>query len=189
MRRAIKQTLLTLAIAIGMTVGLLGSPMFTTDVHASGAVIGATVGSLLDKNVHDGSQSTKGAAHGGPCKERTGFFLTVTYAPDVNATPTQMGTGAILTSKGGYGIPQNPQVGTYSRIRGANGSPKGTAPWQWPAFVAGDKPAGYGSTIINWLKQEEGGVQRCKMIVQELCGVSAQIVRRHIVGGANRALF
>ena len=42
MRRAIKQTLLTLAIAIGMTAGLLGSPMFTTDVHASGAVVGAT---------------------------------------------------------------------------------------------------------------------------------------------------
>ena len=83
MKKVIKQTLLILAVLIGLSV----LPLCTNHIHA------------LESNVHIGSQSTKGAAHGGPCKERTGFFMTVTYAPDLNATPTLMGTGAILPCK------------------------------------------------------------------------------------------
>ena len=74
MKTVFKKTLLLLTVLIGLSV----LPLCTNHIHA------------LEHNVHDGSQSTKGAASGGPCKERTGFFMTVTYAPDVNATHTIM---------------------------------------------------------------------------------------------------
>lgn len=191
MRRAIKQTLLTLAIAIGMTAGLLGSPMFTTDVHATGAVVGATVGSGLP-SVSFGpgsgigtSRETGSNMSGAASWARTGFYVTVSVASDLHSKGHAIGHGAVLKTQGGYSVPGEfaNACPSQSRIPGASYGAGGQAPWKWPAFRL-EGAAGYGGTTKSWLRAKNGtGTQNAVVVAEKFCGVPETEIRQHINAG------
>lgn len=119
---------------------------------------------------------------GGASAAKTGFYVTVSVAPSINAPSKAIGYGAVLQTKSGYKVPTQfrSSCASQSRIPGASYGAYGTAPWSWPAFRL-EGSAGYGATTASWLRAKaSNGNSNGIELAQKYCGVTEQEIRQHI---------
>lgn len=184
MKKLVKQTILALAMIMGLSL----TPLVTQNVNAigAGATMGADVGSGLNiggseelqNGIGSGRESQKRLS-GGASAAKTGFFLTVSVAPSTNAPSHAIGHGAVLKTRSGYKVPTF-DVASDSRIPGASVGKVGVAPWSWPAFRL-EGAAGYGGTTKSWLAATaSNGNPNAINLAQQFCGVTEQEIRQHI---------
>lgn len=158
------------ALSLMMTLGIMMLPQVTQTVYADGS--GLDVGSSGNGTGSGHGSSQEGS--GGPCWQKTGFYVTVSVADSETSPSHAIGYPALLKCQGGYGIPAF-DVASQTRINGA-GTPGtfATAPWPYPAFVAGKGGGtGYGGMVKSWLLQDnaEGQMNAVDVAVQG-CGVT-----------------
>ena len=166
MKKVIKQTILALAVLMGLTL----MPLFTQNLHALNFKEGNGVGS---------SRETGSRMSGAASYARTGFFVTVSVAASDTAPGHAIGHGAILKTQGGYDVPTFPAA-SDSRIPGASVGSGGVAPWKWPAFRL-EGAAGYGGTTKSWLmSQGSNGNSQGVNLAVAYCGVTVQEIQQHI---------
>lgn len=184
MKNLIKQTILALATITCLS---LMPSLFTQSVNAigAGAALGAAIGSGLNINDQDaissGRESQKRLS-GGASAAKTGFFLTVSVAPSINAPSHAIGHGAVLRTKSGYKVPTQfrSSCASQSRIPGASYGAYGEAPWSWPAFRL-EGAAGYGGTTKSWLAAKApSGASNGIELATLYCGVTEQEIQQHI---------
>lgn len=179
--KRVKQTILALATITCLS---LMPSLFTQSVNAigAGATLGVVVGSGLNINDQDaissGRESQKRMS-GGASAAKTGFYVTVSVAPSINAPSKAIGYGAVLKTRSGYKVPTF-DVASDSRIPGASVGKAGVAPWSWPAFRL-EGAAGYGATTASWLRaQGPNGNSNAIDLAQIYCGVTKQELQQHI---------
>ena len=183
MKKIIKQTILALATITCLSL----MPLVTQNVNAigAGAALGAVVGSGLNTNDKDATSSGRESQKrmsGGASAAKTGFFLTVSVAPSINAPSRAIGHGAVLRTKSGYKVPAQftSSCASQSRIPGASVVAYGVAPWSWPAFRL-EGAAGYGDTTASWLMAKaSNGNSNAFELANFYCGVTEQEIRQHI---------
>ena len=183
MKKVIKQTILALATITCLSL----TPLVTQNVNAigAGAALGAVVGSGLNINDQDATSSGRESQKrlsGGASAAKTGFFVTVSIAPNISSPSHAIGHGAVLQTKSGYKVPTQfrSSCASQSRIPGASYGAYGEAPWSWPAFRL-EGAAGYGDTTASWLRaQGPNGNSNAIDLAQIYCGVTEQEIRQHI---------
>ena len=184
MKKLFKQTILAL---VTITCLSLMPSLFTQSVNAigAGAALGAVVGSGLNINDQDATSSGRESQKrlsGGASAAKTGFFVTVSVAPSVNAPSHAIGHGAVLRTQSGYKVPAQfvRSCASQSRIPGASFGAYGEAPWSWPAFRL-EGAAGYGATTASWLRAKaSNGNSNGIELAQKYCGVTEQEIQQHI---------
>ena len=183
MKKLVKQTILALATITCLSL----MPSFTQSVNAigAGATMGVVVGSGLNINDQDATSSGRESQKrlsGGASAAKTGFFVTVSVAPSVNAPSHAIGHGAVLRTQSGYKVPAQftSSCASQSRIPGASFGAYGEAPWSWPAFRL-EGAAGYGDTTASWLMAKaSNGNSNAFNVAYQFCGVSEQEIQQHI---------
>ena len=185
--KRVKQTILALATITCLSL----TPIFTQSVNAigAGAALGVVVGSGL--NIGGGEENQNGIGSGresqkrmsgGASAAKTGFYVTVSVAPSINAPSHAIGHGAVLKTRSGYEVPAQirNRCPSDSRIPGASLVTVGVAPWSWPAFRL-EGAAGYGGTTKSWLaaKAPNGNANAIEL-AQTYCGVTKQEIQQHI---------
>lgn len=159
-----KKVLLGMAMMLGLTL----LPISTQTVFAEGGS-----GIPVSGNGQASGQGTSQNTAGGPCKEKTGFYVCVTWADSDNGAPHAMGHGCILQAQNGYSVPAF-AVDSQSRVPSSVGA-YALAPWSQPAFVAGSSPIGFGEQIKSFLLQNNDmGELNAIDVAQKYCGVTAQ---------------
>ena len=154
--KRVKQTILALATITCLSL----TPLFTQSVNAigAGAALGAAISSGLNlsgdehqNGIGSGRESQKRLS-GGASAAKTGFYVTVSIAPDTNAPAHAIGHGGVLKTRSGADVPTQfrSSCASQSRIPGASYGAYATAPWSWPAFRL-EGAAGYGGTTKSWL--------------------------------------
>lgn len=183
MKKLIKQTILALAMIMGLSL----TPLVTQNVNAigAGATLGAVVGSGLNTNDKDATSSGRESQKrlsGGASAAKTGFYVSVSVAPNISSPSHAIGHGGVLQTKSGYKVPAQfvSSCASQSRIPGASVGNYGVAPWSWPAFRL-EGAAGYGDTTASWLMAKaSNGNSNAFELAQQLCGVTEQEIRQHI---------
>lgn len=181
--KRVKQTILALATITCLSL----MPIFTQNVNAigAGAALGVVVGSGLNINDQDATSSGRESQKrlsGGASAAKTGFYVTVSVAPSINAPSRAIGHGGVLQTKSGYKVPAQfvRSCASQSRIPGASFGNYGVAPWSWPAFRL-EGAAGYGGTTASWLRAKApNGNSNGIELAQRLCGVTKQELQQHI---------
>ena len=186
--KRVKQTILALATITCLS---LMPSLFTQNVNAigAGAALGVVVGSGL--NIGGGEENQNGIGSGresqkrmsgGASAAKTGFYVTVSVAPSINAPSHAIGHGAVLKTRSGYEVPAQirNRCPSDSRIPGASLVTVGVAPWSWPAFRL-EGAAGYGGTTKSWLAEKApNGNTNAFNLAYRFCGVTEQELRQHI---------
>ena len=187
MKKLIKQTILALATITCLSL----TPLFTESVNAigAGATMGADVGSGLNPSGNEENENGIGSGResqkrmsGGASAAKTGFYVTVSVAPSINAPSHAIGHGAVLKTRSGYEVPAQirNRCPSDSRIPGASLVTVGVAPWSWPAFRL-EGAAGYGGTTKSWLAAKApSGNSNAFELAQIYCGVTEQEIQQHI---------
>ena len=152
-------------------------PMFCHTVHAGNWI----------EIPGSGGKRVGGEGTGGPCSQKTGFYVSVTWADSPNGAPHQEGVGGVLESQKaasvGYSVPAF-AVNTESKVANGAFSHWGTAPWTYPAFD-GSVGAGYGRAVVAWLDAEDPatGNDRGIDLAQTVCHVPATRLQQLINDG------
>ena len=183
MKKLINQTILALATITCLSL----TPLFTQNVNAigAGATLGAVVGSGLNTNDKDATSSGRESQKrlsGGASAAKTGFYVTVSVAPNISSPSHAIGHGGVLQTQSGYKVPAQfvSSCASQSRIPGASVGNYGVAPWPWPAFRL-EGAAGYGDTTASWLMAKaSNGNSNGIELAQLYCGVTEQEIRQHI---------
>lgn len=179
MKKIIKQTLLTLALLMGISM----LPMFTKTVYASELPIVFPIGSGVGTS-REATANMSGAAS----YAKTGFYVTVSVAPDLNSTGHAIGHGAVLQGNfpAAYPVPSEfrASCSAQSRIPGASYGAYTIAPWKWPAFRLQGGAVGYGGSTKSWLRAKNNtGASNATLVAQLFCGVPATEIQQHINAG------
>ena len=186
--KRVKQTILALATITCLSL----TPLFTESVNAvgAGAALGVVVGSGLNPSGNE-NENTNGIGSGresqkrmsgGASAAKTGFYVTVSVAPDISSPSHAIGYGAVLQTKSGYKVPTQfrSSCASQSRIPGASYGAYGIAPWSWPAFRL-EGATGYGGTTKSWLAATAAsGDLNAFELAQLYCGVTKQEIQQHI---------